>query len=99
MVFLWFSYGFPMDITHPPEGRPCFFAGAKGRLRGMVSADADGSGLRRHLPTAPSATGGGMVPQKKLTGAFYVGNRWVAGSCWDEKMIVSNCGSFPKIPY
>jgi hypothetical protein len=27
----------------------------------------------------------GWYPKKKLTGALYVGNRWVAGSCWDEK--------------
>jgi hypothetical protein len=33
-----------------------------------------------------------------LTGAFYVGNGWENGGCWDDE-IDSYCGSFPKIPY
>ena len=30
----------------------------------------------------------------ELTGAFYLGNGWVAGGCWDDDWY---CGSFPKI--
>ena len=54
---------------------------------------------------------GCFVPKKKrfccrflwaqLTGAFDVGNGWVAGAaggCWDDD-IASDYGSFPKIPY
>ena len=32
-----------------------------------------------------------------LTGAFYVGNGWVAGGCWDDYE-TSDYGSFPQIP-
>jgi len=38
-----------------------------------------------------------LIAMAILTGAFYVGNGWVAGGCWDDE-ITSDYGSFPKIP-
>jgi len=32
-----------------------------------------------------------------LTGAFYAGNGWVAGGCWDDELD-THCGSFASIP-
>ena len=89
MVVLWFSCGFPMVFrwTSPIPRKA-------GRVFLQVQKDAFEEWFRPTLMEAgyegifqppPRRPVVGWYPKKKLTGAFYVGNRWVAGSCWDEK--------------
>jgi len=61
-----------LPFNSPADGKPCFYEeklGEKPEIQWIPM------GLQPHSP---------HETVHKLTGAFYVGNGWVAGGCWDD---------------
>jgi hypothetical protein len=83
--------GEPWDFTRKIDGYPAWLWLTVRHGKAMALIEIDGNYRTEKWVLIFHS----YVNVSWLTGAFYVGNGWVAGGCWDDYWWN---GSFPKIP-